>query len=301
MSIPLRNVRVSESLDQYIPFFDIKGTVFEDSYSLHQSGSSKWHSKLQTVVFDLLFGWKSTSALFASPYHLAGLSANSLEFGFNAKDPESIRDMDVFMKHFLKGLNGKVDSHCRRIVKSRLKEIRRRLDEVRKSDVVKTKVTAEDIWQRGLIADPLYKSTLPELQKVCFVNLYVHYESFFVHSLKILTSDKINVSDKDKRKGFDVVAGRLLGSTKNEGLFYEIYYSYWIRFSRAIRNSVTHAGGRMTKELQQFQKDLELVDDHVQILPGHVRTLFNLLRPAAERLAVFVQSRLECEATMTQS
>lgn len=292
ISHPVRNVRVSESLEHYTTFYDIKGTIFEEIYLSQKSGVSKWNTKLQMLVFDLLYGWKSTSALFAGPIHLAGLAAISLEFGFNSKDPESIRDMDVFLKYFMRGFDGKLDSRCRRLVKSRLKEIRARLDEVRTSDVVTTKVSAEDIWQKGLIADPIYKSSLPELQKVCFVNLYVHYESFLVHSLKTLTGEKINVSNKNKETGFDAVAGRLLGSTKNKGLFHDIYYSKWIRFSRAIRNSITHAGGRMTKELEQFEKDLELVDDHVQIMPGHVRTLFITLRAAAERLTSFVQNRL---------
>src|SRR5262245_23849434 len=117
-------------------------------------------------------------------------------------------------------------------------------------------------------------------QRIAYVAIYNAYDNFISH----LVRSALNLARcRASEDGFK----KRLVEAFGEPLKDKCWTDHRLNIARAARHSLSHAGGRVTKELGDLRPkhDFVVVDDRIQITPDKTRELFRLLTECVYALA----------------
>ncbi|HEV3417280.1 MAG TPA: hypothetical protein VG056_10715 [Pirellulales bacterium] len=135
----------------------------------------------------------------------------------------------------------------------------------------------DETW-RSYLEKPAYQLSLWGSQRICYVSIYNSYENFLVRSICIARSmDTCRSSDKDFKK--------YLGDTFGNGLREKCWTSNEVNIARLARHALSHAGGRVTEQLEKQKHGFLVRDGRIQITPEKTKALFSLLKDSVYALA----------------
>ena len=273
----IRNVRISDALDDYKGFFD---HAWAKEFIDRQRLSSQ---DLYDAAFDLAFAWKGTSHTFRMPWLMVEALA-TFQDGINRDHQPLVFDIcndmaDGFLEKIGKGLSGPKKGHIR----TEIRRMGRRLDKARKSPLPPT--DKRQMWDMLFSTDE-FRISLSATQALCYGNLYFHFEAFLIRCMKVVTNESsIRVNDRK----FAQAVANVLGE-KVRGTCWDDEY---VNVARMTRAALVHNGGRLTDTLARLEHPFEVLDDHIQIMAHHTVELFEELKPRANVIVDAAQARID--------
>lgn len=273
MSEVLRQqVHIDTEIDSYRGF--LSDDWAERIYSLAANAG-----KLKRVIFDLVMDWRAAAYTASLPVCVVD-HVKAYHDGFvNGDEPNT---------NLLR-----LARHLPAILAERLPEttcdpslLRRIRDEI-----VRIGAAMEDAYQEAKQDFPLqhawqtylqhhvYQLSLWGSQRICYVSIYNAYESFVCRCVAIaLKVSGCRSSNKEKFK-------KLIIEAFGEPTYNNCWMNEDLKIVRAVRHSLSHAGGALTDELRGVKHGFVVLDGRLQVTPEKTKALFSLLKQAATALA----------------
>ena len=137
----------------------------------------------------------------------------------------------------------------------------------------------DELWEE-YIKLPAFYLGLWGSQRIGFVSIYNAYDNFVVEMVKVaLSPPRCRSSDS----GFN----NLFASAFGEPLKAKCWTDGRLNIARAARHALSHAGGRVTKELADLRPkhDFVLEEGRIQITPDKTKELYGLLKDCVYALS----------------
>lgn len=273
-----KTLRIPEDYREFEQFID-------DSW-MKQISEKTQNTWLDPLVFDLLFGFRSTSYTFCLPW-LIPVAVASFYEGFRTPT----EDFLISCQQLPDVLKSRIGDNW---TDKQLRALRREILAI----CIKTKITANTLqidrekfaahfWKELKFSESPVAMALATLPRQCFVSLVFAYEVFFTQlHLKLAGLKRLN--DLKILGLSDRVSLRRVFSSQ---ILEDCWYHTSINIAREIRHSFAHAGGKETEKLKRLKietKGFEILDDELQIYPRQVGVLYKILSKRVTTLIDFV-------------
>ncbi len=239
------------------------------------------HSRLREPGYDLARTWEAISNVRQLPWGFAESVDRIMCQSIKTMVPQGLQ---LIIKYFEENLIPKLEAfgeQIRRMLRKRItqaiKEISEEIDIASSAVAVKTIEKRDDIWE-GLIAHKDFHSSLWGLERLCYGGLYYSYEWYLTQCLRIKRGEpeyrwyRVRGFIKDFRAAF--------GNTLTASCLEDDE----IDLARIVRNSLAHAGGRITTELNGRQHTFRIENGEIQINAEHTTSLYHKLKDRAVEL-----------------
>ena len=238
-------------------------------------------SRLREPGYDLARTWEAISNARQLPCVFAESVDKILCQSIKTTVPQGLQ---FIIKYFEENLIPKLNAFgeqtrpmLRTRIKQAIKEIGEEID-IASSDVAaKTIEKRANIWEGFLALDVFYTS-LWGLERLCYGGLYFSYEWYLTQCLRLKRGEpeyrwyRVRGFIKDFRAAF----GNTLTASCLEDDEIDI--------ARIVRNSLAHAGGRITTELNGRQHTFRIENGEIQINAEHTTSLYHKLKDRAGEL-----------------
>ena len=268
-----RNISYDPRLDEYSPFLD-------SNYPAELTAACGLNRELQSLVFDLLLNWRAASYAGAMPY-ITVKSMKAFHDGYvTSPTPHvsTLRYSDAILKRLCQRTDRiSSDPQLQRALQQELIVVATEVREANEAVAGAVQFPEETTWE-AYLGSPPFQMSIWGIMRITFVSMYNAYEEFLVHATKLaLGVGRLRTTQKDFRDLLLKVYGP------------EVAAAIWTSNSsldmfRLVRHSLSHAGGRITAELRGKNLPFPVEDDRLQIHPGHVRQLYEILRGPARRI-----------------
>jgi hypothetical protein len=267
----IKHMKIDDRLEAYRPFFDHSWA--EELFDIATAAP-----KLADIVFDLTLSLKGLSNTAAIP-----LSAVDVAQAY-AKGHNLGRLSNSLTLKLVSHLAARV---CQKVVMpegdaASLKTIMLDIAEefYQKAEGKSVDFPRQELWDGFTkVVDGEEQETpknefrlgLWACQRICFSGVFFAYEDFLVRCVQTQIGKRVRSTDKDFNKSCDDTLGHKLTSN--------CWTDQDVKVAKLIRNSLAHAGGRETSDLQKVRHGIVVCDGSLQIMPEDVAKLFTLLKP----------------------
>ena len=149
-----------------------------------------------------------------------------------------------------------------------------------------------DFW-RDMQKDVGIQFVILGSQRMCFGALYYAYEHFVLECTKLVSGrQRLMVQHHEK---FGEVFEEAFGQATRA----YCWDAADLDFARLIRNSIAHAGCKVTPHLEKYRNRLVIEGGEIQIMAPMTADLFKCLKVRALRLAKEASSRLHAGSAAT--
>lgn len=236
--------------------------------------------KLSELVFDVVLDWRAAAYAVSLPAML----------------PEQVKGYhDSFVN------SGDINTTLLRLAEGICRKLARRIPEVTSDPELIRRLQAEivnlgsdleaaksgteiempldKLWEE-YIKLPAFYLGLWGSQRVGYVSIYNAYDNFVVEMVKVaLSPPRCRSSDSGFNNQFAIAFG--------EPLKAKCWTDGRLNIARAARHALSHAGGRVTKELADLRPkhDFVVEDDRIQVTPEKTKELYGLLKDCVSALA----------------
>lgn len=268
----VRHIFVHDVLDSYRNFFD-------NEWSAKLLSVARGRKHLEELLYDLILEWRGAVYTTALPHELLE-SIRNFHDGFvksNTPNTDLLRLSEGIRTRFNKEIDElRLDTSLSRIIQEKIVQIGAEIIELHKNAPIEFPI--EQGWQ-DYLEIPAYKISIWGSQRISFVALYNSYDNFITQCTRIAKglNEYRRKREKEFKKDFRDAFG--------EELLKICWTNDELNMFRAARNSLTHAGGRVTDELRKYKHDFELEDDRIQVTPDKTKALYNLLKKSVLALS----------------
>lgn len=236
-------------------------------------------SKLSELVFDVVLDWRAVAYAVSLPAML----------------PEQVKGYhDSFVN------NGEVNTSLLRLADGICSKLEQRIPELTSDPVLIRRLRAEvvdfgsemskrsgfeielpldELWE-DYIKLPAFFLGLWGSQRIGYVSIYNAYDNFVVEMVSVAMSrTQCRSSDRD----FSGLFAQAFGESLKE----KCWTSGKLNVARAARHALSHAGGRVTKQLADLRPghDFIIENERIQITPDKTKQLYELLKECVYLLA----------------
>lgn len=262
-----RRITCDPRLEEYKPFLDS-----EFPQALHDSCGE--NVAFQNLVLDLLLSWRAASYAAAMPYLLVKSMESQHDGYISALEPDDsvLRFSEVILAKLAERI-GQVsaDHGLQASIRQELFRISNEVLIAKKIAQESTRFPLEEAWQQYLDLGP-FQVVMWGLLRTVFISVYNAYEEFVVHAAKlVLQAERLRTTQDDFSKRLVTAFG--------ESVAERAWFSDQVNLFKLVRNSLVHAGGRITADLRgkaiSYPFDSE---GRLHFHPCHIRELHIALR-----------------------
>jgi light-regulated signal transduction histidine kinase (bacteriophytochrome) len=264
---------------------DAYGPFFTDHFAHEAFEASNAAASLKTPIFDLVADWRSASYAGALPAQIPSAIKHFHDAFVNTETPPSgiLQYSEAILAKLSREIPELVaDPKLQRKLQEKVVALSCEIVDANAS--VNQEMDGQEVWKQYLELHP-FQLGLHGTLRLVYLAVYGAYENFLVRVLSIAHGGKrIRITDSDFKKDFRSALGPLIDSA---------WFAEEIKIARLVRNSLVHAGGRVTDELRKCKIPLVVHDDSLNVFPEHVSDLYNALKVPA--LAVMRAGRFQSE------
>lgn len=266
-----RNVRVDIRFDSY-------HNIFNDDWGERIVALVKSSPKLSALVFDLLIEWRAAAYTAALPVTILE-HMKAFHDGFvNTAEINTtlLRLADAVIPKLAEIVpNLTADPVMVRDLRSAIVDTGAKIEAAR--DKAEFEFPLEETW-RDYLTDHVYQLSLWGSQRICYVSIYNSYDNFLARAVRIAASlPSCRTSDRDFNKNLTTSFG--------EPNFKKCWTDSKLNIARLVRHSLSHAGGRITNDLEKLEHGFAMLDDRIQVMPDNTKALYKLLEECVYSLA----------------
>ena len=265
-------------------------TIFvDDRRELYQPAiASEWAEKtldarnaapkVAQVISDFLVEWRSISMTAAMPAAIVDMVISFAHGYSNSHTPDS--SIAKFGQHALHGLRLVIpeltdDAVLQRKIQEHLVDLLVKIRDVEEN--TQLQFSPDHLWQ-AYFAAPQFKLMLWSSQRVAFSAYYNAYENLLVRFAKLAAGlDSLRVTNKSD-------FNKCLREQFGEDCRDRCWTNSKINLFRLIRHSLSHAGGRLTSDLEKIKHELRLIDGKIQITPVENLSIVETIQPCVDFL-----------------
>ncbi|MBR9804239.1 hypothetical protein GYB59_22215 [bacterium] len=264
----IKEIKVDDRMESYCRFYS-------GEWAFELSKKTAGASKLKVLFDDLWITLKGISNMFSIPQ----LSVDLTEMYFRGMERHIIRNSTVL--ELINHISARVEQRnvlsqgVLTALKKEMLDISSELKEKTKN--LTLPFTRSELWDSIVKVETNEEHNSPRNEyrlaiwstcRICFSSLFFAYEDFFCGCIEAKTGRRPRTG-----KGFNELCVEVLGDTLAE----DCWCNDAIVNARLIRNSIVHAGGRVTSELENRMHGMDVIDGEIQVLPTDVKCLYNLI------------------------
>lgn len=266
-----RSVRLETNMDAY------RG-LFSDDWGVRVTDFADGKSKLDPIVFDLLMEWRAAAYTASLPLaiidHMKGYHDGLFEK----------REFSTTLLRVASAVIGKLehsipeltsDSGMIRKLRERIVVLGAEFEEAR--DKAQFEFPVAETW-RDYLDNNVYQLSLWGSQRTCYVSVYNSFDSFAFRCVRCVRDLQNQQTSRTSQESFKDE----FKATFGVDLKGACWTSSDVTLARAVRNSLTHANGTITRELAP-RRDLKILvqDDLLHVMPDDTKHLYSVLSKAA--------------------
>ncbi|PHQ34358.1 hypothetical protein [Rhodopirellula bahusiensis] len=253
-------------------------TFFRDDFGHKADSIATANTRITQPVLQLVYDWRATSYAAALPSLLPGAVSDSLD-GYirGGYDPErTSQRIDMLVVALADRVPAVARGKKLRLrLQKELTDIARKLRE--NDESLPPVLSTEAVWENYLTLHPFVMG-LHRTMELSFVAIYVAFENFVTSMISAaLNGQPVTVRDQKEFK-------RQFRQAFGEPTIQRCWFARQITDAREIRNSISHAGGRVTTKLENYEGSVLIKGNRLQIFPGDLKDLYETLRDAAVQL-----------------
>lgn len=252
------------------------GSFFTDDFAKEAFAIADRTPRLQVAIFDLVADWRSASYVGAIPSLLPTILKQFHDSFMNYETPPS--GILTYSETILTKLSSEVPELA--ISPELQAKLRERIvsisDEVLAANsAVKLELNSDEVWQEYLKAHAFVMG-LHGTMRAVYLSVYGAYENFITRVLSVAhNGERVRVTDRDFNKLFRSVLNDVID---------EAWFADKIQTAKLVRHALMHAGGRVTKELQDRVIPIAVADKQLHVFPEHVAELYKTLKAQAHNV-----------------
>jgi len=270
----IRKVHIETNIDAY-------RYLLSDDWGERIVALTESAAKLSALVFDLMIGWRAAAYTASLPVSIVEHIKGFHDSYVNSGDINTtlLRIMPATMRKLVPRvpeLTG--DPELVRKLQKAIAEIGTEIEDARGN--TKIEFPLEETW-RDYLKNPVYQLSLWGSQQTAFVSIYNSYDNFVAQLVGIALSldDCPRTAGRRFKKHFRDAFG--------EELKEKCWTTHGLQVVREVRHALSHAGGRVTPELNGLRPEhgFIVVRDRIQVTPNETKALFGLLKDCVHSLS----------------
>lgn len=272
MTEPKRPIFVVRVLNEY-------RNVFNDDWGAHFLEVTAKASKLDGLGLDLVMEWRASVYTAAMPPTILDHVKAFYDGFIRARhiDTTLVKLAEAIPARLLRRLPEL--SGDPELVRKLQREIVQLGSDVHEANKQHEEFDIEKAWNEYL-THHVFQLSLWGSQRICYLAIYNSYENFVLQCVKLrIPGEKCRVTTTD----FKSQLSRAFG----DDMLQQCWTHEAVNIARVARHSLSHAGGRVTDDLEKLKKKhgFVVVDDRIQVTPADMKSLLSTLKHAAMELA----------------
>jgi hypothetical protein len=240
--------------------------------------------RISRLVNHLMADWRSISYAMAFP-SLSSRAVESFYLGMSSNGPDYYSPMGL-MEALLLRLQDRVpalkcDKRLQQGIRVELTDLINQIGSLKGK--CNGLITAEAVWGELVKQHPMHMG-IHEIMRLAYIGVFACYEEFLVRSTRLLS---VHADLQATSKNFRVILGQTLGADTAQ----LCWSSTKITNIRKIRNTLTHAGGKLRENDSVLADTIYVNDKYMHVYPAHIIDMYRALKPAI--LAIIVHPGFE--------
>lgn len=274
---PTKTIKIDENIEHYIGFFDHKWVnelfvIIKDT-------------RMENPILNLTSEWKGISNARQLPWLMMHGLKDSIDEALNSHTPFPLRTLHVLLERISNGAEHQqlnISDQNRQIVISEIRKIENEIIEA-----IRLKPYNGDldkIW-KAYVESSDVRIGLWMSEVNAFAGVYFAYEHFLISTIKMIGNLPFLRTNKLAEE-----MAKYLGKA--------VVITCWddeqVNLARCIRNAVVHNGRKVTKELEQYRKNIDINDGEIALTAYQTTALFNMLK---KRVSIICKEVIKYEST----